>query len=149
MPAILRIAAVGMALACFVAALAYPAVGTCLGSAREVTWFENSNILLFGWLAIFAGQPGWFANVPFAIAVFRLTRRQRVALPLIGVQAALLGIALVTLHPGLGLRLPHNEGFDEPVCALGPGFWLWVAAQATVLLVSLSVLWRGGSVERR
>ena len=149
MPAVVRIAAVGIALACFVAALAYPAVGTCLGSAREVTWFENSNVLLFGWLAVFAFQPGWFANIPFAIAVFKLWRGQRVALPLVGAQAVLVGAALVTLHPSLGFRLPHNEGFDEPVCALGPGFWLWVAAQATVLLVSLSLLWRGGAVEGR
>lgn len=41
------------------------------------------------------------------------------------------------------MRLPHNEGYDEAVCFLGLGFWLWVASHVVVLTSSLVLQFRG------
>lgn len=137
-----RIALAALALtgtALFLGALAFPAVGTCPRSGADLpNWFDNLNLLFFGWMAILVGQWGWLANIPFLIntAMLALGRRPGFWLP--GMQAFFLGIALLTLHPSWGLRLPHNEAWDEPVCWLGTGFWLWVAGQAVVCGAALA-----------
>lgn len=125
----------------FVAALAFPAVGTCYrGSDGALpNWFENQNIIFFGWLAAAAGQVGWFANVPFALNIHSLLRGARPNGWFIVLEAGLLGFAVFSLQPRLGLRLPHNEGYDEAICYLGTGFWLWVMAHGVVLAATIAL----------
>ena len=132
-------AAAAIALACFGAALAFPAIGTCYGgSSCEIpNWFENQNILLFGWMAIFAGQIGWFANIPMVLNIRTLFSGHVPSFWLVGSEAALLATAVFTLQPSFGLRLPHNEGYDEAVSYLGRGFWLWVVAHAVVVVAAV------------
>lgn len=126
------------ALLFFFAALAFPAVGTCvMSTTAEPNWFDNANILLFGWLAIIQGQIGWFANVPFAVNVVKLVLGKKPVLTAALAQALLLFAAVWTLRPSAGMELLHNEAFDEPVCRLGPGFWLWVTAQTLVCFASI------------
>lgn len=128
-----RIAAIGLAAAaslCFFAALHYPAVGTCYAPGSPLPdWFENQNILLFGWMAIFVGQIGWYANIPFAAILISLMRGRRPPWYALAAQVGLAGLGIATLQPAFGMMLPHNEGYSEPVCWLGIGFWLWGAAQ--------------------
>jgi hypothetical protein len=122
-----------LALLLFFGALAFPAVGTCPQSGADVpNWFGNDTILFFGWMAVLTGQWGWMANIPFAINVVLLMLGRRPGFWSPGIQAFFLAVAVMTLLPSRGMRLPHNEAWDEPVCWLGTGFWLWVAAQALV-----------------
>ncbi len=136
----LRALAALVAVLIFLAALAYPAVGTCAanGGLNRPNWFDNTTILFFGWLAVFAGQFGWFANVPFFLNVAGLLRDRHPHRIVPIAQAFLLFVAIVTLRPASGLRLPHNEAFDEPLCYLGVGFWMWVVAQSIVLAASFA-----------
>lgn len=122
-----------VALVLFFSALAFPAVATCSRSDESIpNWFHNDTIFFFGWLAILAGQWGWLANIPFLINVVLLILGRRTGFWSPGIQVFFLIIAVVTLLPSRGMRLPHNEAWDEPVCWLGTGFWLWGAAQALV-----------------
>jgi hypothetical protein len=130
-----------IALASFASALAFPAVGTCYNGSNGSlpNWFENQNILLFGWLAAFAGQLGWFANIPFVLNIRSIFRSRIPSLSLVSIEASLVALAILSLQPRAGLRLPHNEGYDEEVCFLGPGFWLWVVAHLVVTAVSFAL----------
>lgn len=101
-------------------------------------WFDNSNILFFGWMAAVFGQFGWFANIPFFVSAVLLIRGRRPPSVLPILQAVFVLMAVVTLQRSLGMRLPHNEGYEEPVCWLGAGFWLWVAAQSMMCLAALA-----------
>ncbi len=133
-----RLAVVALPVALFLSALAFPAVGTCtVPGTSETNWFENENIVLFGWLAMFVGQAGWFANIPFFWNAMSLLRDRPPRPLLIALQGSLVVIAIVSLQPAIGMRLPHNEGFDEPVCRLGRGFWLWVAAHASMIAAAI------------
>lgn len=102
-------------------------------------WFENQNILLFGWLAAFAGQVGWFANTPFTFNVYSLFRSRRPGFLLISAEGILVALAILSLQPRAGLRLPHNEEYDEAVCFLGTGFWLWAVAHLFVVAVAFAL----------
>jgi hypothetical protein len=136
-----RVALIGLAavaLACFVLALAFPAVGTCYAPGSPLPdWFENQNILFFGWMAALVGQFGWFANIPFAVTLVFLARGKPLPWYVPAGQLTFLIFAIVSLLPAFGMMLPHNEGYSEPVCWLGRGFWLWVAAQAIALVGAL------------
>lgn len=128
-----------VALVLFFAALAFPAVATCSREDASIpNWFHNDTIFFFGWLAILAGQWGWLANIPFLINVVLLILGRRTGFWSPGIQVLFLFVAVVTLLPSRGMRLPHNEAWDEPVCWLGAGFWLWVAAQALVCAAAVA-----------
>ena len=106
-----------LALVLFFSALAFPAVGTCPRSGEAVpNWFHNDTILFFGWLAILAGQWGWLANIPFLINAVLLIMGRRTGFVSPAIQVFFLALAVVTLLPSWGMRLPHNEAWDEPVC---------------------------------
>ena len=125
-------------LALFLSALAFPAIATCSRTAEHVpNWFHNDTILFFGWLAILLGQWGWLANIPFLVNVVRLMRGRRPGFVWPAIQAFFLAVAVVTLQRSWGMRLPHNEAWDEPVCWLGTGFWLWAGAQALVCAAAM------------
>lgn len=124
--------------------LAYglPAIGTCSRDpARSITWFDNATVLFFGWLGIFAFQIGWFANLAFACNLVAVLRG--VASPhwRLVVHGALLLVGLLTLQPALGMELPHNEAWSEPICRLGTGVWLWVAAHLVILAGAARKTW--------
>lgn len=128
-----------LALILFFAALAFPAIATCSREDQSLAnWFHNDTILFFGWMAILLGQWGWMANIPFLINVVLLIRGRRTGFWSPGIQAFFLAAAVMTLLPSWGMRLPHNEAWDEPVCWLGTGFWLWVAAQALVCAAAVA-----------
>jgi hypothetical protein len=138
-PAI-RIGCVAAGLALFCAACLFPTIGTCSRNAPPaITWFDNQTVAAFGWLGIFALQIGWFANIPFAANLVALARNRRPGRRRIAVQAVTFLGGSLTLQPVLGLRLWHNEAWSEPICRLGPGFWLWAAAQALVLAAAVTL----------
>ena len=72
----------------------------------------------------------WLANIPFLINVVLLFLGRRTGFVSPAMQVFFLVAGVVILLPSWGMRLPPNEAWDEPVCWLGTGFWLWVAAQA-------------------
>lgn len=129
------------ACAFFAAAMAFPAVGTCPDArgGPSPEWFDNRYILLFGWLAVFIGQAGWFANIPFALTITALLRGRVPGRWLVAAHAGLLALGVVSLQPRFGMRLPHNEAFSDPVCRIGGGFWLWVAAHVVTIAAAWAV----------
>lgn len=138
---ILSIAAAIVALATFGAALAFPAIGTCYAGSNGTlpNWFENQNILLFGWLAVFVGQVGWFANIPFALNIRSFLRQRLPSRLAVASESVLVASAAASLQPVAGMSLPHNEGYSEAVCFLGVGFWLWLSAHFTVIMASVAL----------
>ena len=128
------------AVACFVLALAYPSVGTCSNNPADhaVHWLDNTMLALFGWLGVLAGQFGWYANITlFCIAMIVIFGRQPFYALLIA-HAALLVLGTISLVPGVGIDIPVNEAFSEPICRLGAGFWLWFMANVIGLIAGIS-----------
>lgn len=129
-------------LAFFLVACAFPAIGTCSRDpAHLINWFENSVVVLFGWLGVFLFQLGWFANLPLVVHLMALMLDWRPRRWLLATHAVLLSIGAITLQPALGFDLPHNEAWSEPICRLGAGFWLWLAAHA-VALAAMAIQYR-------
>jgi hypothetical protein len=122
----------------FVAALAYPAVGTCINAPGATPhWFENEALLLAGWLAILVGQIGWFANIPFFLTARAMICREIPQPTPLALQIVFTAAAVISLQPSRHMKLPHFEGPNENVCALGLGFWLWFSAQVLLILFAL------------
>jgi hypothetical protein len=94
-----------------------------------IEWFDNQTVVWFGWAGFMFGQYGWYANVPFCFALIYLLLGKVPRSD--GLPAAQLVLVACAFVPA---PLAHNEGYSEPVCAFGPGFWLWILAQAIVAL---------------
>lgn len=121
-------------LASFAAAYAFPAIGTCSRDpAGTINWFGNDTVLVFGWLGILGLQIGWFANLALGRALLALIRGSPPTRRLLVVHAGTFVVGCLTLQPALGFRLWHNEAWSEPICRLGPGFWLWALAHVVAV----------------
>lgn len=132
---LLGVAAFGL----FLTALQYSSIGTCVSGTPPVTWFENQTVVLFGWGGLIFGQLGWYANLAFGWSLLHLLAGR---LP--SFKHITLLHAVLVFWALLPIPLAHNEGYKEPVCALGAGFWLWVAAQAIAAtgIISMKCLLR-------
>jgi hypothetical protein len=124
---------------CFAAALAAPAVTFWNTNSNKLETLPGWQCAATGFLAIFAGQLSWIANLWFlAGGVLLLTGRWKLA-------AALgAGSLLVALH-AFALKthpLPANEGGvgELQLRAFGAGYWLWLAA---FVLLAAGAAWRG------
>ena len=137
---LVRVMLVVVSLLIFVTALSFPAVGTCINGYGP-HWFENGNILFWGWAALLVGQIGWYANIPYVINAASITRNKNPRPAHLVAQIVLLLIAILTLLPSFGMELPHNEAWSEPLCSLGPGFWMWVGAQASIAVAAIWLRW--------
>lgn len=116
----------------FVLALGVPALGSCLDSGSgKVDWISNRDVVLAGPLAPFFFEVGWYANIPFAIGIVALLRGRRLPVWLIVVQVLLV---LASLLP-----VPLLGAGEAPahLCRWGLGYWMWFAAQATIVAASL------------
>jgi hypothetical protein len=120
--------------ALFLLACAFPAIGTCSRDpAPVINWFDNATLVFAGGLGIFALQVGWFANVGLVANLATALRGRPIARWRLVLHAGPLVIGVLTLQPALGMELPHNEAWSEPICRLGAGFWLWLAAHVAIL----------------
>ena len=110
-------------------AIAFPAIRTYTRShgPTYINWFDNFTVLALGWGGLIFGQLGWFANPMLVANAIALWRGRQVTRGIWIVQIVLAGWSLIPTELG------HNEAFTEPVCAYGPGFWLWMASQAIVI----------------
>jgi hypothetical protein len=129
-----------MAVLLYLAACAVPALQfeQIENAARGPTIMKGYEAALLGWQALFAGNFGWLANLPFAIGlVFVLTGSWRPAAVCCGI-ALLLALDSLLL---MGDRIKADEsGLNHMVLnRLHPGFYLWVASIAAALIGSI---WR-------
>jgi hypothetical protein len=84
-------------------------------------------LLLMGWLGFFIFQFGWTANLPYALGLlFLLLRKPLLAFLAFGLAVCL---SLNTLLM-FSQTIPANESTMEgdPLYALLPGFYVWLAA---------------------
>jgi hypothetical protein len=121
------------------AAFFFRSIGTCPpGLTAEyypdaVHWFENSNVILFGWGGFIFFQFGWFANIFFILALVCFVQERPVKSWMIVAHCLLLASSFAFVPLG------HNEANTEPTCwrGLGTGFWLWATANALVISASI------------
>jgi hypothetical protein len=117
-----------VAAALWIGSLFLPALATCPGANEQ--WYDGYYLLLFGMFGVSFGILGWYANIPFIAAVAMLLRG---TVPNIFLSGVALVLALSTFNH---LRLAPDEGHMDPVCARGPGFWMWLCAVVIVFSVS-------------
>lgn len=97
------------------------------------------NLLLIGWMAVFYGQFGWFANPLLALALLLfLFKRWLLTLILVILTLAVAANTL-TLY---GQTLPADEaGVNKmELVSLGVGFYLWIASMVIIGLGAIG-LW--------
>jgi hypothetical protein len=106
------------------ASLALPAISPSNG--QVLTGFDA---LVKGWQGAQAGVYSWFANPLFVFAsIASVFGRFRTA-------AVLAGFAvLLALTSFAASALARNRGIPAPELGFGPGFYLWLAAQAGLAL---------------
>ena len=109
-----------------------PALGTC--ASADGSWLSNSLIAFSGWAAVTCGVFAWYANPLFAICAISLMRGRE---PSSWLWATQLALALSALLP---MKLPVGEELEPMlVCNHGPGFWLWLAGQLTLVISAVAV----------
>jgi hypothetical protein len=133
-----RLGLAGLAILLYVAACATPALHfeQIENAARGPTIMKGYEAALLGWQALFAGNFGWIANLPFAVSLgFVLTGSWKPAAVCSGL-ALLLALDSLLL---MGDRIKADEsGLNHMVLnRLHIGFYLWVASMAIVLLASI------------
>jgi hypothetical protein len=90
---------------------------------RGAEAISGGELLLIGWVGIFAGAIGWYANllfVPglilFAFGNYRVSRWIALA-------------ALVIALPSLLIReWPSGSGPAQPIASFGPGIYAWIGS---------------------
>ena len=120
------------AIALFGCAMLFHALGTCTPvSPGAVDWLPNKQLLLQGPLAPVFLEFGWYANIPFGVALVKLLRGRRVGrwLSIVQVALVLTSLAPVTL-------LGASEG-PATICAWGVGYWMWFVAHSLVFIASV------------
>lgn len=125
-------------IALFFSACFFHSMGTCGGMSffstippEKVVWFDNINVVFFGWAAALLGQFGWFANIPWIANLFRLSSKQKPR------SAMVVAEGLFVVAAFAPVSLAHSEAsLSGPIClsGLGLGFWLWVASHLIVIL---------------
>lgn len=87
----------------------------------------------FGWLGVFAGVMGWYANPLWGIGVLFSALRKRIPAIMFGVLA--IPVAL-TVFNDIGRQLPADEGnvTKTAIVRLLPGAYLWL-----ISLISLPI----------
>lgn len=121
-------------IACLTPALRFEAQ-----SRNEPTIYNGFEVLLMGWMGIFLGFLGWYANLPFFLGLFFFFFRRW----LLTLSCLLLALALALTSPDIvGKGIPLDEAM---VNMAGPGslqigyvFWL---ASMVVILLGDPVLW--------
>ncbi len=110
-------------LALFVLACCLPALQ--MAKDNEVSFGVHA--LGMGWLGLFAGVFGWYANPLWALGVICSAFRKRIPAILFGLLA--LPIAL-TVFNDIGRELPGDEGnvTKTAIVRLLPGAYLWFAS---------------------
>lgn len=85
------------------------------------------HVLAMGWLGLFAGVLGWYANPFWALGVLFAAYRKRIPAILCGLLA--LPIAS-TVFSDIGRELPGDEGnvTKTAIVRLLPGAYLWFAS---------------------
>lgn len=118
--------------ALWTAACFLPSVAICGrdGTGPE-NWFANDTIVLFGWLGPLIGMFGWYANLTLVIGLTLLLLGR---MPGLWLAAADL---LLTLSAFVPDRLWQHEGWSEPICAYGAGWWTWTAANLVFAAAAL------------
>jgi hypothetical protein len=112
----------GVAAFLWTASLLTPALATCDQSGNITRWWGGIEILGQGWMGLPIAMIGWYANIPFWIALVYLAFG-RIYLGL-GIFAALLATS----------SLGRVHLFDGVACQRGPGFWLWMSAFGVLLV---------------
>jgi len=111
----------GAIAALWLLSLIVPAAGWGRGpSAIGPGW----SLLAIGWLGIFNGQFGWFANLPFILSVPVAIARRQPSTPLF--LFACVAIVLPAAQT-LGWAEVQTDSGRFPV-VIGPGYYLWLTA---------------------
>ncbi|WP_176042717.1 hypothetical protein [Burkholderia stabilis] len=94
------------------------------GAPQPHPWADGWQVLLTGWMGVFAGIYAWLAN-PLVLAAWLLTvKRHRTQAVVLAVLALLVGASFLTQH-----RILVNEAGDvEPVHLDAIGYWCWLAS---------------------
>lgn len=92
-------------------------------------------ILAFGWLGIFDGTIGWYANIFLLLGLFSLGNKiaRSVAYSLVGG-----GIAISSLGYKQ-MWLDENYAMYSDVGSWGIGFYLWMACFGVLIVASLAL----------
>jgi len=134
-----RGAEIGVVLAClvvFLIACAAPALEFRDTNTAAPNVMQGFQVLLMGWLGVFAGQLAWFANPLFATGLLLLSLRRRTAALVCGTVAVLVAGDTFVLF---SQQLPANEGDVGKLILqhLKAGFYLWAAALVLLPLGAL------------
>ena len=103
----------------FLVACALP----CLQMKTEALY--GGVILLMGWMGMFAGVWGWFANPLFLLGLLFGALGKRVPAMVFGALAVLVAL---TVFGSVGKELPGDEGGVTKTAIVGlmPGAYLWL-----------------------
>lgn len=130
------------AVMCVVAALALY-VGACLAPALE---FQHNGgrtelksgyeLLLLGWLAVFAGQFAWFANPLLAGSLVCLGLKRSTSAAILAVLALVFAAQTLVLF---GQTLPADEANVSQLALkrLAAGFAMWIGSIFLLLIAAL------------
>jgi hypothetical protein len=100
---------------------------------RPEDTYPGAAVLVMGWLGLFVGQFGWFANMPWLIAMVGVIAR----IPLMAAIPSVLALG-ISLHTFVlfSHEVPRDEGGvnNMILTGLGPGAYVWWLALAAPLI---------------
>lgn len=123
----------------WIGALSSPDLATCAYDRPQ--WALGYMTLITGWagpLMMFwhpsVGMFAWYANVFLLICMARMIagRAPRLQHAVPGLMLALTALAPLSFY--------SEARGQDPLCARGPGFWLWIAAFA---VTAAAAVWEG------
>lgn len=86
-------------------------------------------ILFLGWIGIFDGVFGWFANIFYAVAIILFLsgkKRFAFAISILGALVALDSFRIRYTYHGDASGTPFQSAYD--ITAYGVGFYFWLSA---------------------
>jgi hypothetical protein len=130
----MRISALLISPALFIAACCLPAL-EFTKSEGGLNVMLGANILAVGWSGIFAGIPGWYANLFWVLGLVLGFLRKPIGQPWWAAGAGVLGLLIAcSAFKMLGQTIPGDEGDVTHLTLVRflPGFYVWIASLATL-----------------
>lgn len=96
------------------------------GPEEDATW-QGWAMLMLGWIGLLIGQPGWLANVGFALCLVFMLRQRPPGRWGMAVGLVTAGLALHSLTWTWVFANEGPKAVPSPITAYHVGYWLWIA----------------------
>jgi hypothetical protein len=129
----LQISLVSYLVACCVPALELTTTSpeNLIPVAHAKMW--GFQLLLRGFMGVFTGTIGWFANPLWAVALLLVFFKRLKAALFVSLLSVAIALSSITVI-GRDLAVWESDPYHQRVSALLPGFFVWIASLALVPL---------------